>query len=483
MKNNYNINMYMKKIFNFALMAATVCGLSLAATSCKDDDKNNGNGSENTPEAVDDQTSLEEYQLQSVIANFAGIDAADVVLTKTYEPEIGVVDDESKPNVRSIAVGTIGKADETAVMLLSALGIDAANPAGFSYSSDMVGTASYQHGGGDANTVAVINISVKQLPGITQLRMVKDMGDNAGEPNYTVGDIVEKDNHLYICVEQAKTRGDRAVFVTFHDQHKTETSGWWPYDDITYNNKDGMAEYSTLVSWVTNILMNDANYNNVIRILKREGREGNIGHVVPPTQDERMRLVNSMMGDYTDLLENNEFLTYFKWEDLKSTGSRVAPRGMLLSDTFRWERGLHHSYWVPYVRIGLESLYDDQNSKYEGTASQNSNKFHYAVSDKYELQSEVLKDDFLDNSYRVYKLAAFWQHRYYGPNNKNWSMFDFTKDWSQHPDGDISNQYSDRPWTSKNITSRQFEYIDNGRPTILANDVYVKSYTIPGVND
>ena len=196
-----------------------------------------------------------------------------------------------------------------------------------------------------------------------------------------------------------------------------------------------------------------------------------------------MRLVNSMMGGYTDLLENDEFLTYFKWEDLKSTGSRVAPRGMLLSDTFRWERGLHHSYWVPYVRIGLESLYDVDNPKYEGIASQNSNKFHYAVSDKYELQSEVLKDELLDKSYRVYKLAAFWQHRYYGPNNKNWSMFDFTKDWSQHPDGDISNQYSDRPWTSKNITSRQFEYIDNGQPTILANDVYVKSYTIPGVND
>ena len=479
----------MKKIWNYALMAAMVCGLSLAVTSCKSDD----NDDENTDfteerESTVGETPLEEVQLASIIAKFAGLQDYDLMQTtgwqqKTYEAQLGLVMDESRPTVLSIKADTDKEADKRAFELLDILGINSQNPDGFTFSDASVGTVSYQHGGGDANTVAVINISVKQLPGITQLRMVKDMGDNAGEPNYTVGDIVEKDNHLYICVEQAKTRGDRAVFVTFHDQHKTETSGWWPYDDITYNNKDGMAEYSTLVSWVTNILMNDANYNNVIRILKREGREGNIGHVVPPTQDERMRLVNSMMGDYTDLLENNEFLTYFKWEDLKSTGSRVAPRGMLLSDTFRWERGLHHSYWVPYVRIGLESLYDDQNSKYEGTASQNSNKFHYAVSDKYELQSEVLKDDFLDNSYRVYKLAAFWQHRYYGPNNKNWSMFDFTKDWSQHPDGDISNQYSDRPWTSKNITSRQFEYIDNGRPTILANDVYVKSYTIPGVND
>ena len=29
----------MKKIFNYALMAATVCCLSIAVTSCKDDDK------------------------------------------------------------------------------------------------------------------------------------------------------------------------------------------------------------------------------------------------------------------------------------------------------------------------------------------------------------------------------------------------------------------------------------------------------------
>ena len=112
----------MKKTFRYVLMAALTVGLSLAATSCKDDDKSdNNNGG---TEAVDNQTSLEEYQQRSMMANFAGIDAADVVLTKTYEPEIGVVDDESKPNVRSIAVGTVEKADEAAAMLLSSLDID-----------------------------------------------------------------------------------------------------------------------------------------------------------------------------------------------------------------------------------------------------------------------------------------------------------------------------------------------------------------------
>ena len=37
----------MKKIMNFALMAVLTVGLSLAATSCKDDDNNSDNNGEN----------------------------------------------------------------------------------------------------------------------------------------------------------------------------------------------------------------------------------------------------------------------------------------------------------------------------------------------------------------------------------------------------------------------------------------------------
>ena len=60
----------MNKIWNYALMAVLTVGLSFAATSCKDDDDNSGNNGNGT-ETVDDPTSLEEYQLRLVIANFA----------------------------------------------------------------------------------------------------------------------------------------------------------------------------------------------------------------------------------------------------------------------------------------------------------------------------------------------------------------------------------------------------------------------------
>ena len=40
--------MMMKKIWKFALMAAMVCGLSLATTSCKDDDKDSENNGRQT---------------------------------------------------------------------------------------------------------------------------------------------------------------------------------------------------------------------------------------------------------------------------------------------------------------------------------------------------------------------------------------------------------------------------------------------------
>ena len=45
--------MIMKKIFNIALIAATVCGLSLAVTSCKDDDNKNNGGNGNGEEQAE----------------------------------------------------------------------------------------------------------------------------------------------------------------------------------------------------------------------------------------------------------------------------------------------------------------------------------------------------------------------------------------------------------------------------------------------
>ena len=127
-------------------MVAMACFLSMGFTACSDDDNNNNSG-ENMEqlESTGGEVSMEDIQLSTLISNFAEA-------------------------------------------MLRELGIDGSNPSGFTFTSASVGTVSYQHGGGtDANTLAVINLDVRQLPGISQLRMVKALPANISTPPTTSG--------------------------------------------------------------------------------------------------------------------------------------------------------------------------------------------------------------------------------------------------------------------------------------------------------
>ena len=151
--------------------------------------------------------------------------------------------DQSRPTVRSIEVGTVEYADQRAMTLLSELGINDRNPSGFTYNNANVGTVSYQHGGGsDANTLAVINIDVKQLPGISQLRMVKELPANAATFGYySQGDIVRKDGRLWICTYPALKEGDKTYFITLRNTHRTDNCNWGGRADLKYFKADRMS--------------------------------------------------------------------------------------------------------------------------------------------------------------------------------------------------------------------------------------------------
>ena len=239
----------MKKTFRYVLMAALTVGLSLAATSCKDDDKSDNNGGENMEqlESTGGEVSMEDIQLSTLISNFAEVQADELLAqsgwqSKTYEATLGLVLDESRPTVRTIEVGTIEAADERAEAMLRELGIDGQSPSGFTFSSASVGTVSYQHSGSDANTLAVINLDVRQLPGISQLRMVKALPANDGTFGYYGrGDIVKKDGRLWICTTPATKKGDYAYFVSFWTRHRTDNCRWGTYKDVVYLAKDEMA--------------------------------------------------------------------------------------------------------------------------------------------------------------------------------------------------------------------------------------------------
>ena len=488
--------MFMKKTFRYVLMAVLTVGLSLAVTSCKDDDNDNGNNG--GTEAVDDQTSLEEYQLRSMMANFAGIDAADVVLTKTYEPEIGVVDDESKPNVRSIAVGTVEKADETAVMLLSSLGIDATNPAGFSYSSDMVGTVSYQHGGGDANTLATINLGLKQMPGLVQLRLTKTAGENANTlPRYKVGDIVKYKNHYWVCVFEAPAYKAPAYFVTFDhtgDLHATSTFMWTPsWSDKYWQYSTPMADATMLSLWLIQFVLNDNGWEKVksnyqYAVNNKEGfqwKEEDLQQMVPTSIDQRNDFINKIYKANPD--SDKKFVTYMVsksqtnlgyanddddvWEDYDNGKGHLKVPFELLCNTTRYSENMrsNNQFWVPYLFLCPTTQANAFNNHLNAIPSQNTKKFtHEMLHSSLQFNSQQLQGKLGTNKVAIMTAARYWEHEYY--DGKNWLLFDFTKDWRNFPNTQFT--VSD-VWISRCVTSKSMSIVDKGVTASGFTDVYV----------
>ena len=67
---SFKKNVKMKKTLHFWLMALLIGGISMAVTSCKDDDKNNGNGNGEFvgPEAVPTDTEVAHIDARWLIA-------------------------------------------------------------------------------------------------------------------------------------------------------------------------------------------------------------------------------------------------------------------------------------------------------------------------------------------------------------------------------------------------------------------------------
>ena len=477
----------MKKYFQLVLMAAVVCGLSLGVVSCKDDDKNDNGSNMEQAESTGGDMTLAESQLVSLISSFGGIEAQEQLAqsgwkSKTYEATVGYDLDPSRPNVRTIEVGTVEAADEQAALLLDALGIDTNNPSGFTFQNAEVGTVSYQHGGDDANTLATINISVPQLRNIVQLKMVRQYPTNAGAtaPRYRFGDIIMKDNRLWICTNPANASGQQAYFVTFWTEHSTGTCSWGKENDIVYSASQPMANSSSLATWMAQFLFSDYFYNEIINRLDGKGKDEHINEIIPATKEMRERLVGSLMIDaeeeqFFEALSCPEGITEYTWEKKRDNGRIVAPHGMMLCDIFRWSMGFTYDYWVPQLcwvsSSDLQTITDDLNA----LPSQSSKYFQWSDFGKLTTNSEQLTKLLID-SVHILKVATHWQHKYFTLDNASnqWAMFDFTKDWGSRIVE--SNPYSkeEEYWTRRNITSSQLVYTDKGKAMKNVEEVWVQ---------
>ena len=265
-----------KRYLSLMLTAALWGGLGWGVTSCSDSDDQNGGTEEVDPvEAAAVEAEQRDADLRTLIGGFCA-DNSDALESSswkslTYEPTEGEVLDPARPTVRSLAVGTQDEADRYALRHFSTLGMSYNAPDGFTYSQEGGVSVSYRRTPDGGNTLAVIDVQIPQVPNLSQIRLLKEWGDNASDwkpAYYRFGDIIkrtkDKENRYYICLSHHRY-GENAYFVSFNDQStRSTTKNTWKMkwvDDIVYTGKNASPEM--LANWLEDIVLDDGMYNEV----------------------------------------------------------------------------------------------------------------------------------------------------------------------------------------------------------------------------
>ena len=504
----------MKKHFYFLLMAALVCGLSLSVTSCKDDDSdNNGKGSE---EQSDNEglSTLENDQLADLVAAWTDANRDDLNgtewLNNTYEPTVGLALDESQPGIRSIAASTIEGADSIAAGMLGTLGIDYEKPAGFTYSNSQVGTIEYSHGEG--NTLGTISVKIRQIPVLQEIRLVKELGENAkGKPYYKCGDIVKYKNRFYVCVSNHKY-GQEARFITVNDQD-THTKGKFTWigvgKDSVYN--DDMAKAEVLGDWLENVVCKSDMWSSVVSRMISTKNEQYLRQVVPEDNYIRVSLVNTLFAEYEYIPELQKpnpltevdmynFQNYGWKEDYDEeknlTTGTFAPVGFLLADKLRYTAITDK--WVPYIFLAkgeetFNKVYDLELSTIKSQYKDAShfkfkalNKFKITENDQLigmpTLMDKEEGDDYNNHIkadwYYVCVIGMHWTHDQFRAGGKMTykALFNFCCSNEFSPKSRVRSYYNKYPtdWCHRNITSRSFTFTDKGSKQKSYTDVSIQ---------
>ena len=487
-------------------MAALVVGLSMNVTSCKDDDDDNNNGTEQQGgDSAEGMVSMADTQLGDLICQWCDVQADELTgsdwRTKTYEVTEGVVTDASIPTERSVQVGSLAEADAYALHALNGLGINSSNLNDFSFSDAQVGTVSYHHGGGsDGNTLATIDVNVKQLPGLTRMLLVKTLPDNAGgDPFYRVGDIIcyEKkgQTNYAVCVSE-HTKNQKALFVTMNDQsqHKTGTFNWRGVgQDTVYS--DRMASSQALYLWLKNIVFDENRLASIRTFMTDEGfDEMAINQVAPATESQRHSLVRCMSNQENlvcDVMMDEDLSSTigmhsgasmaatFSWsyKDEEMTVLISAPHGHLLTNILRWSEHFLSSWdqWVPYLFLVKDkeySAFETTLNKIAPMTTLSPSHFKWEDLGTVQLTKELNECSYLISTvkpavFHVLLVATYWQHKavdtIYGEEK---ILFNFTKDASQHPESKMRKQYTEFGmeafWDRMEITSSEISFTDKG---------------------
>ena len=519
--------MYMQKnYFGFGIKHCTwyivhctlilALGFGVAACSDDDDDDNDDVKSGQTvmpADANDDATVLRQLLQQWTDVEAETLDGN--ILSKTFEPVVGEPVSDDKPFVRAMVAGTVEEADKVAASMLAALGIDPQKPDGFTWKNQAIGTVSYSHGNG--NELGVITVSVKQMPHLEKILLMKDADANWGsyDPYYSKGDIVrhKKSGRYYICVSDHKG-GNSANWISFDcggqaSTLKTNTCSWSGVGDDVYYEYNDQATADNVAVWLEDFVLKDKGYEEVrshIQTLLPSAAN----QIVPSTPELRNAFLdgidaslckpllegNGLVGfepkprslsgiivdsytadpddddyyddDYLDEEYNYSDTTTVAavapFEIIKSTKNsqtqKTYPMSMLLAGPMRWSMGLTFDYWVPYLVICETSYVGDFEDMIWSLESQTILSPSHFKWKKY-TENYVSSGD---SHYYIYLVALHWTHDPYERDGKNYyQVFDFTKDKRKLKGENVGYlEEADYDWSQHNITSHQLVVKDKG---------------------
>ena len=201
--------------------------------------------------------------LNKIMRTLAGLDELpDDWQTAVFTPTEGVVVDEANPDVRYVIASSTEGAEQYFQDLCPDL-----DEGSTTWSNDSVGTLKFTKVNTD-KCFATIDVSLKQMPGLKQIRLVPANvipanSKFSGTPYYHMGDIVtDKKGVYWICVRPSggPLQKEYAYFVSFDKsllKLKTQKQDIFQCDfdinDRTLNLKEKQPETSGTWTYATNL--------------------------------------------------------------------------------------------------------------------------------------------------------------------------------------------------------------------------------------
>lgn len=478
------------------LMATMMLGLSWSFVACSDDDESESSGAvdERELQVINGLVNNDEALLGSLllawVPDFTTTDVVNGICNKTFQAVVGEVVDPSQPMVRTLVMGTQEAADGYAVHVLGMLGINPQQPLGFSWSNPNIGSVSYERGSG--NELSVINVSVRQLPGLTKIRLVKDFEGNVNDqPYYSKGDIVKysKDNKYYICLND-HAKNNEAIWISFDcgeeiNSLTTGTCGWMGTGNDTVYKAQASAQ--SIVWWLKEFVFNDDNYQKTLKHVAELSFTGQ-NQIIPSCDSLRQILIDNLnrrpdavvLDVNTTInqemaLRATEYFSYTERQVKANHYTRIYyPFGLLLADNMRWSMGFTYDYWVPNIVLVSTLDMADMDDLMNSVSSQFSDESHF----KFQRFETIM---YKGRGFIPYVTAVHWTHKEYSSGAGTYKfLVNFTNHKRTYEKKAINlGTEKDLDWTLRNITSRQLTITDKGEAYSKFTTVYRAKEEVP----